>query len=117
MSRSEVKGQGHQRQFSSQLKMHCNARAANDVMQQQTGPFVAAGDDVSAQRRPACGLCSVEHLCSSFIFYFCVRFQCEINETTPVFEDGSTSSAQGDGADDGEYAADDDQYEQQHHHP
>jgi len=36
---SEVKGQGHQGQISSPLKMHCNAVAANNVNQQQTGPL------------------------------------------------------------------------------
>jgi len=37
ISWSEVKGQGYQGQISSPLKMHCNALAANDVMQQQMG--------------------------------------------------------------------------------
>jgi len=39
MSRSKVKGQGHHGQIFYQLKMHCNALAANNVIQQQTGPF------------------------------------------------------------------------------
>jgi len=39
MSRSEIKGQGHHGQTSSPLKMQRNALAANDVTQQQTGPF------------------------------------------------------------------------------
>jgi len=39
MSKSKVKGHGHQQQISSPLKMSCNALAANNVTQQQTGPF------------------------------------------------------------------------------
>jgi len=39
MSTSKVKGQGHQGQTSSPLKMHCNALAANNVKQQQTEPL------------------------------------------------------------------------------
>jgi len=35
----KVNAQGHQVQISSPLKMHCNVLAANNVMQQQTGPF------------------------------------------------------------------------------
>jgi len=31
----KVKGQGHEGQISSPLKMHCNALAANNVMQQK----------------------------------------------------------------------------------
>jgi len=35
----KVKGQGHQGQISSPLKMHCNLLASNNVMQQQTVPL------------------------------------------------------------------------------
>jgi len=38
-----VKGHGHQRQISSLLKVHCNVLAANNVIQQQTGPFHRCG--------------------------------------------------------------------------
>ena len=48
----KVKGQGHQGQISSPMKMHCNALAANNVMQQQTEPFRRWG--VMAVRRQ-CG--------------------------------------------------------------
>jgi len=50
MSRSKVKGHGHQLQISSPLKMSCNALAANNVTQQQTDHSVAAGGGWSAQR-------------------------------------------------------------------
>jgi len=47
---SKVKGQGPKGQFSSSLKMHCNALAANNVMQQK-GSFrrYRGGGDGSAQ--------------------------------------------------------------------
>ena len=35
----ECQGHSHQRQIFSSLKMHCNVLAANNVTQQQTGPF------------------------------------------------------------------------------
>jgi len=34
-----VKGQGHPEQISFPLEMHCNALTANNVSQQQMGPF------------------------------------------------------------------------------
>jgi len=33
------------------------------------GPFRRCRGDGSAQRRPACGLCLVKHLCSSWVFF------------------------------------------------
>jgi len=42
-------GEGTVLGFSSPLTMHCNAYAANDVMQQQTGPFRCYGGDGSAR--------------------------------------------------------------------
>jgi len=45
----KVKGQDHQGQISSPLKMHCNTLAANNVMQQQKGPFCCCWGDGSAQ--------------------------------------------------------------------
>ena len=64
MSGSKVKRQGHQGQISSPLKMHCDAHAANNVMQQQTGPLRTAGGDGSAKTPPVkcdlrCGLRAV----------------------------------------------------------
>jgi len=44
---------------------HCNALAANNVMQQQTGPFRRCWGWF---RLPACGLCLVNVYSSSFIF-------------------------------------------------
>ena len=35
----KVKGQGHQGQIFSPLKMHCNVLTEDNVIQQQTGPF------------------------------------------------------------------------------
>jgi len=47
----EFECQGHERQISSPLKMHCHALAANNVMQQQMGPFRSwRGGDGSVQR-------------------------------------------------------------------
>jgi len=47
----KVKGRGRQGQISCLLKMHCNALAANNVIQQQTGPFCRCSTvDGSSQR-------------------------------------------------------------------
>jgi len=50
----KVKGQGHYGQISSPVKMHCNVLAANNVMQQQTGPFCRCQGLMGVHRR--CGL-------------------------------------------------------------
>jgi len=51
--------------------MHCNALAANNVMQQQTGPFHRCrgwwectdnAGEVWSTLRPVCGLCLAKHL-------------------------------------------------------
>jgi len=56
---SKVKSKGHQGQISSQLKIHCNAFAVNNVTQQQTG----LGGRCRGwwERKDACGLCLVKH--------------------------------------------------------
>jgi len=47
----KVKGQGHHEQISSPFKMHCNALAANNVTQQQTGPLRRCREGVMAVHR------------------------------------------------------------------
>ena len=51
MSRSKFKGQGYQGQISCSLKIHCSVLAANNIVQQQTGPFhcCRGGGNGSAQ--------------------------------------------------------------------
>jgi len=58
----KVKGQGQQGQSFSPLKMHCNAHAANNVMQQQTGPFHRCQGVMGVHSSAACDLCLAEHL-------------------------------------------------------
>jgi len=87
---SKVKGQ---RSRSPRTKTHCalpsptaatewNAFAANNVMQQQTGPFRRCrvvtglhrqrGRSLIYVRRPAYGLCLVEHLYALVFSFFCL---------------------------------------------
>jgi len=62
MLRSKVKCQGHQGQSSSPLKMHCNSLAANNITQQQKGPFRHCWRVMGVHSRDVCGLSSVKHL-------------------------------------------------------